>query len=126
MAAVIGAESAELVEVINVFRTPDRCFLTPPARQTLDAEKDTIDLSHESLMWLWPKLRDEWMLAEAEDARIFRQLADWERTDGLLPEGLVERVEDWRDRLQPTPRGRRSIFLNRRTQKPPRRSSTSA
>jgi WD40 repeat protein/energy-coupling factor transporter ATP-binding protein EcfA2 len=97
LAAVIGVESAELVKVINVFRTPDRCFLTPPARESLDETKDTIDLSHESLMWLWPKLRDKWMPAEAADARILRQLAEWKRTDGLLPEGLVQRAEEWRD-----------------------------
>ena len=68
------ATQAELQEVIEVFRDPSRSFLMPPAGENLTAEK-VIDISHESLMRVWERLK-RWVEQEAEAAQIYRRLAE--------------------------------------------------
>jgi energy-coupling factor transporter ATP-binding protein EcfA2 len=68
------ATQAELQEVIEVFRDPSRSFLMPPAGEHLTAEK-VIDISHESLMRVWERLK-RWVEQEAEAAQIYRRLAE--------------------------------------------------
>jgi energy-coupling factor transporter ATP-binding protein EcfA2 len=68
------ATQAELQEVIEVFRHPSRSFLMPPAGEHLTAEK-VIDISHESLMRVWERLK-RWVEQEAEAAQIYRRLAE--------------------------------------------------
>ncbi len=68
------ATQAELQEVIEVFRHPSRSFLLPPAGEHLTAEK-VIDISHESLMRVWERLK-RWVEQEAEAAQIYRRLAE--------------------------------------------------
>ena len=68
------ATQAELQEVIEVFRDPSRSFLMPPAGEHLTAEK-VIDISHESLMRVWERLK-RWVEEEAEAAQIYRRLAE--------------------------------------------------
>jgi len=68
------ATESELKEVIEVFRYPSRSFLMPPAGENLTAEK-VIDISHESLMRVWERLK-RWVEQEAEAAQIYRRLAE--------------------------------------------------
>jgi hypothetical protein len=49
LCALTDATAAEITVVIDVFRTPSRSFLMPPAGEPLGAET-VIDISHESLM----------------------------------------------------------------------------
>lgn len=64
----------ELVDIINVFRKPGRTFLMPPADVALE-ESTIIDISHESLMRIWDKLKN-WTREEAQDAELFKRMAD--------------------------------------------------
>jgi hypothetical protein len=68
------ATESELKEVIEVFRHPSCSFLMPPAGENLTAEK-VIDISHESLMRVWERLK-RWVEEEAEAAQIYRRLAE--------------------------------------------------
>ena len=74
LCGTLGVEPAELTPVIDAFRHPEVSFLMPsldvPLRGTT-----VIDLSHESLMRVWSRLRD-WVDAEANSVGIFRRLSE--------------------------------------------------
>lgn len=74
IAAIAGATAAEIISVIEPFRQPGRTFLMPPASVTLD-ENSLIDISHESLIRGWTRLR-KWVDEEARSANIYRRIAD--------------------------------------------------
>jgi hypothetical protein len=80
--AITEASTAEVIAVIEPFRLPGRSFLMPPANVTLGAES-LIDISHESLIRGWERLR-EWVDEEARSAQIYRRLAE---TAALHAEG---------------------------------------
>jgi len=69
-----GATMEELTRVIDVFRKPSRSFLMPPANEALTAET-MIDISHESLMRVWKRLR-VWADEEAVSAATYRRLSE--------------------------------------------------
>jgi len=71
---LVGAKVAEVTAVIDVFRKPSRSFLMPPAGEALEPNK-VIDISHESLMRGWQRLRG-WAGEEAESAKTYARLAE--------------------------------------------------
>ncbi len=74
LCAIAEASGEEVTAVLAVFRKPSRSFLMPPAGEKL--EDDTvIDISHESLMRIWERLRG-WADQEASSARMWRRLAE--------------------------------------------------
>lgn len=75
LCALADATQAEVIEVIDVFRKPSRSFLMPPIQATLDVET-VIDISHESLMRVWERLKT-WGEEEAKSAQLYRRLRDW-------------------------------------------------
>ena len=98
------ASEEEVIEVIDVFRKPSRSFLMPPAEQPLEAET-VIDISHESLMRVWARLK-KWVDDEALSGRIYSSLA--ERVDlyeqgyeSLLAASQLQRALDWQKEQQP-------------------------
>ncbi|MEM1369893.1 MAG: High-affnity carbon uptake protein Hat/HatR, partial [Cyanobacteria bacterium P01_H01_bin.15] len=72
--AVAHAESAEVIGVIEAFRGPRRSFLMPPPSVELH-ESSVIDISHESLMRNWQRLKG-WVEQEVQSANIYRRLAE--------------------------------------------------
>ena len=87
--AVTEVEESEVMAVIDVFRHSGRSFLTPPVEARLTAEA-LIDISHESLIRQWQRLRD-WV---EDEAQVRVQLpAVSRRCDGL-----------WQRRDQPVAR----------------------
>jgi uncharacterized RDD family membrane protein YckC len=103
LCAIAGAEQAEVCQVIEVFRKPSRSFLMPPLPEPFTPET-VIDISHESLMRVWTRLRD-WAEEEAETARRFRLLAerasDYPARAGLLPDPDLQVALDWRQAQGP-------------------------
>jgi hypothetical protein len=103
--AVTGFSHDEVTTVIEAFRKPGRTFLMPPAGLALDGAT-VIDISHESLMRVWSRLR-MWVNEESESARLYRRLAEAAETyqqgrAGLLRDPELELLLQWRRQAQPT------------------------
>jgi tetratricopeptide (TPR) repeat protein len=72
--AVVGASASEVITVIETFRVPSKSFLMPPAGVPLHSES-LIDISHESLIRGWARLK-QWVDEEARSARIYLRVAE--------------------------------------------------
>jgi RecA/RadA recombinase len=101
---IAGASEAEVAAVVEVFRREGRTFLMPP--EGVGLEPDTIiDISHESLIRNWGRLR-EWVKDEADAARIYRRLTDAAAAyrageSGLLDDVTLGWVNRWQERYNP-------------------------
>jgi energy-coupling factor transporter ATP-binding protein EcfA2 len=69
-----GAELEQIVDIVAVFRRQGRSFLMPPPDVVLSPDT-LIDISHESLIRIWSRLK-KWVEEEAQSARIYRRLAE--------------------------------------------------
>jgi TolA-binding protein len=101
---IAGASEAEVVAVVAVFRREGRSFLMPPAGVALDADT-VIDISHESLIRNWERLK-AWVAEEAQSARIYRRLAEAavlhrDGEEGLLQDPGLQIALDWREKNNP-------------------------
>jgi WD40 repeat protein/energy-coupling factor transporter ATP-binding protein EcfA2 len=106
LCALTGATLTEVVPVLELFRREGRSFLMPPASVPLD-EESLIDISHESLIRNWKRLR-EWVDDESQSAQIYTRLAETavlhERNRaGLWRDPDLQLALDWRERTSPTP-----------------------
>jgi energy-coupling factor transporter ATP-binding protein EcfA2 len=72
--AVANAAPEAIIAVIDEFRGPRRSFLMPPPSVPLH-ETTVLDISHESLMRNWERLKG-WVAKEAQSATIYRRLAE--------------------------------------------------
>lgn len=102
--AITNATPAEVGAVIEVFRGAGRSFLMPPAGVPLKPET-VVDISHESLIRNWNRLR-AWVEDEAQSARIYRRLAEaatdhHQNGTGLLDDVTLQFVLKWRDQSKP-------------------------
>ena len=114
LCALAGATNEEIAAVINVFRRPSRSFLMPPAGEPVKDET-VIDISHESLMRVWTRLK-RWGDEEAQSVQMYRRLAEtaelyaagkanlWSNPDLRLALDWLERNkpdENWASRYRP-------------------------
>ena len=112
--AVAAAEPEEIISIVERFRGAGQSFLMPPAGVDL-TEETVLDISHESLMRVWGRLKD-WVDKEARSAQTYRRLAetavlhqqgkaaflrDPELTIGLNWRGESQPNADWADRYAP-------------------------
>jgi hypothetical protein len=102
--AITNATLTEVCAVIEVFRGSGRSFLMPPAGVPLKPET-VVDISHESLIRNWNRLR-AWVEDEAQSARIYRRLAEaatdhYQNGTGLLDDVTLQFVLKWRDQSKP-------------------------
>jgi uncharacterized RDD family membrane protein YckC len=106
LCAITGETPAAVAAIIDVFRKPSRSFLMPPLPERLE-DGTVVDVSHESLMRVWRRLKT-WTEEEAQSARVYRRLAD---TAALHEEGKaslwgdpeLQLALDWRRHEQPAP-----------------------
>lgn len=101
---ITNATPAEVIAVIEVFRGAGRSFLMPPAGVQLKPET-VVDISHESLIRNWDRLR-AWVEDEAQSARIYRRLAEaatdhYQKGTGLLDDVTLQYVLKWREQSKP-------------------------
>lgn len=101
---ITGATAAELTTVIDVFRNRSRSFLMPPEGTALTLDRP-IDISHESLMRVWERLR-RWVDEEAQSAQVYRRLAETADLNasgqaGLLRQPDLQFALGWLRRQQP-------------------------
>jgi len=106
LTALSGAPPATVVRVIDAFRRPGRSFLMPPLPAPLEPET-IVDLSHESLMRGWPRLR-EWADRERVSAEMYLRVARaarWfdEGSAGLWRDPELALGLEWRADQRPTP-----------------------
>jgi WD40 repeat protein len=104
LCALAGATQTEVTDVINVFRQPSRSFLMPPAKETLEPAT-VIDISHESLMRVWERLKT-WADEEAQSAQIYTRLAETavlhrQGKAGLWNDPDLQVALDWKEKTQP-------------------------
>ncbi len=103
--SIAGCTSEDLFEVVEKFRIPSRSFITPRQNVSLD-DNSIIDLSHESLMRLWDRLR-EWVDDEAASVQMYLRLSEASamyqqgKTSLWRPPDLQLAI-NWRDKHKPT------------------------
>jgi len=68
------ASEDEVVDVIDQFRAQDRAFLMPPYHTSITIDS-IIDISHESIMRLWLRLK-EWVEEETRSAELYMRLSE--------------------------------------------------
>ncbi|MEO1525726.1 MAG: SUMF1/EgtB/PvdO family nonheme iron enzyme [Planctomycetota bacterium] len=111
---LIDAPPDQIEEIINVFRASSRSFLMPPTNEELGPES-VVDISHESLMRVWKRLRG-WADEEARSAQMYRRLVQtaelykqnkaalWTDPDlrlALAWRGEQQPTRDWAERYEP-------------------------
>ncbi len=102
---IAGCTSEELFEVIEKFRAPSRSFITP--RQDVPLSEDSIiDLSRESLMRLWDRLR-KWVDDEASSVQMYLRLSEasamyQQGKTGLWRPPDLQPAINWREEQKPT------------------------
>lgn len=69
--AITAAEPGDIERLVRIFAAPDVSFLT--ASGPVSNPRTVLDISHESLMRLWDRLR-AWVHDEAESAKTYRKL----------------------------------------------------
>jgi energy-coupling factor transporter ATP-binding protein EcfA2 len=74
IAAIADVSEEDVVAVIEKFREPGRSLLTP-AFGTPVTSKSMVDISHESLMRIWIRLKN-WVDDEAEAVQMYLRLAE--------------------------------------------------
>src|SRR5919112_737231 len=104
LCALTGAGVAEVVAVVETFRREGRSLLMPPAPLPL-AESSLIDISHESLIRNWTRLKS-WVDEEAASAQTYRRLAETAALYGQGKAGLwgdpdLQIALDWRKQNEP-------------------------
>jgi hypothetical protein len=105
LCAIANASPAEVGAVLDVFRKPSRSFLMPPALEPVGPET-IVDISHESLMRVWNRLKD-WVEREAESAAQYRRLVESamlqaKGSAGLMTEPELAFMLEWQQTWQPT------------------------
>jgi WD40 repeat protein/tetratricopeptide (TPR) repeat protein len=102
--AIADSDRETVTTVLDAFRGHGVTFLMPGTEVVL-GDRTVIDLSHESLMRGWQRLR-MWVEDEAQSARIFRRLLDTARLWGDGKAGLFRDPDlqialSWRDQEAP-------------------------
>lgn len=97
-------KASEVTAAIDPFRIAGRTFLMPGPETDLKADT-IVDISHESLMRVWTRLKS-WVDDEAQSAKIYRRLADTAslRKDGragLYRDPDLQIALSWRSESKP-------------------------
>ncbi|MEQ6119292.1 High-affnity carbon uptake protein Hat/HatR [Reichenbachiella sp. MALMAid0571] len=105
IAAIAGVNEEEVTRVIDKFREPGRTLLMPPHGVRLDSET-VIDISHESLMRIWTRLKS-WLDEESRSAEMYLKLAESAERFQLGRAGLwkmpdLQLALNWQEENRPT------------------------
>jgi WD40 repeat protein len=105
VSAIARCSEEELFEVVEKFRIPSRSFITPRSEASLDADS-VIDISHESLMRLWDRLRI-WVDEEAAAVQMYLRLSEasamyQKGKAGLWRPPDLQLAVNWREKNQPS------------------------
>ena len=106
IAKTINISESDLIEIIDQFRAPGRAFLMPPHYIPIQSET-VIDISHESIMRVWERLR-EWVDEETKSAELYLRLSRsaelyQQGKSGLWTNPELEIGVKWKQKNKPTP-----------------------
>jgi WD40 repeat protein len=98
------AREEEIIRVIDSFRKPGCAFLMPSPQVMLNADS-TIDISHESIMRVWTRLR-KWVEEESRSAQLYLRLSKsaelyQEGKTGLWINPELQLALQWKDLTKP-------------------------
>lgn len=105
IAAIAGVNEEEVTRVIDKFREPGRTLLMPPYGVRLESDT-VIDISHESLMRIWTRLKS-WLDEESRSAEMYLKLAESAERFQLGRAGLwkmpdLQLALNWQEENKPT------------------------
>ena len=105
IAAIAGVSEDEVERIVDRFREPGRSLLMPPygVRLTTDS---VIDISHESLMRIWDRLK-KWLDEESKAAEMYLKLSEaaerfQEGKASLWKMPDLQLALNWREENKPT------------------------
>ncbi|MDP7274374.1 MAG: hypothetical protein QF363_02760 [Planctomycetaceae bacterium] len=102
---IVNGSQDEVAVVLDAYRRAGRTFVMPG--QDVELQPETvIDISHESLMRVWQRLRG-WVDEESQALRIYRRLAETaalhaEGEAGVYRDPDLQIATSWRDSSEPT------------------------
>ncbi|HAN79372.1 MAG TPA: hypothetical protein DCQ31_17195 [Bacteroidales bacterium] len=104
LARISGATIPDIIEIADVFREQGRSFVSPTGNKQLQSDT-VIDISHESLMRIWDRLK-VWVTEEAGSVQMYRRLAESAENYQLGKAGLWQPPElflavNWRESQKP-------------------------
>lgn len=105
IAAIAGVNEDEVARVVERFREPGRSLLMPPFGVKLESET-VVDISHESLMRIWVRLK-RWLDEESKAAEMYLKLSEaaeryQEGKAGLWQMPDLQLALNWREENRPT------------------------
>ncbi|MEM7297852.1 MAG: High-affnity carbon uptake protein Hat/HatR, partial [Bacteroidota bacterium] len=105
IAAIAGVNEDEVARVVERFREPGRSLLMPPFGVRLESET-VVDISHESLMRIWVRLK-RWLDEESKAAEMYLKLSEaaeryQEGKAGLWQMPDLQLALNWREENRPT------------------------
>ena len=105
IAAIAGVSEDEVGRVVERFREPGRSLLMPPFGVRLESET-VVDISHESLMRIWIRLK-RWLDEESKAAEMYLKLSEaaeryQEGRAGLWQMPDLQLALNWREENRPT------------------------
>ncbi len=71
---IANCSDEEVIRIVDVFRKPGRSLITPPYGVSLNANS-VVDISHESLMRIWVRLKN-WVDEEGQAVEMYLRLSD--------------------------------------------------
>lgn len=105
ISSIAGVTNEEIVKVVEKFRQPGRSLLIPGIGAHLDGSS-VIEISHESLMRIWSRLKI-WVDEEYEAAQMYLRLSEAAANYQVGKAGLwrnpdLQLALNWRQKYQPT------------------------
>ncbi|HYC86005.1 MAG TPA: High-affnity carbon uptake protein Hat/HatR [Chryseosolibacter sp.] len=105
IAAIADVSEEDVIGVIEKFREPGRSLITP-AHGTPLKSKSIVDISHESLMRIWVRLKN-WVDDEAEAVQMYTRLAEAAAMHQVGKAGLwrppdLQLALNWQAKHKPT------------------------
>lgn len=104
LAEQLNVSENKIMEIIDVFRSKEKSFLLPSKAKQIK-ENDLIDISHESLIWEWDRLKF-WSQEEVESSKTFLNLCNsaelyQKGTGSLLTNPELEIALLWKEKNNP-------------------------
>lgn len=104
LAQIAETTTEEVIKIVEIFRQKGRTFLTPPPSIPLQADS-MIDISHESLMRVWDKLKS-WVEDESSAVKMYSRLSEsaelfHQGKTGLWGPPDLQLAINWREKQKP-------------------------